>query len=464
MSSPIDIVPPAVPNPSPAPVHPSEKRRSRVSAGLVLLALGLALIAAAAFIDAREAKHAPWSGALFSPNGEPPWEGALHIRARRLSLQNYPLREEIQRTLMETLPPEELEVFGLDRTDWLIVVYAPVSTLEPLLASGRMPRPGYPEVLAGAFADRGDIYADDAHFAVVGRLSRTAGGLATAYVMPADDVWEPLFERTMTWGWLDPNGLDKLAAMKEDSPIHERAEVFGGHFPASALSVWCTMAGLALAAAGGSVLHRIVFQRIRTGMFGTACRAFEASPKLVRVMHLLLYGGFFASAVFTILNPQINIIAMNFITHAFSEGSLNYVGDAYRSGNVFMAALATWVNNYLLQTVVLTMLLSLAIPYAGILKTFASFAFAGLGMAPLWSGIAANYTFHSITMVLELEAYIYACVAVAIFWIKLYAALRQRNSAPVLEGTRIMASATLLAGVQLAIAGLYEALTLILLR
>ncbi len=464
MSSSINVTPPALPGPSPAPARPNETRKTRVTIGVALLAFGLALIGAAAFIDAREAKQSPWSGALFSPDGDPPWEGTLNIRARRLSLQNYPLREEIQRTLMEALPPEELEVFGLDRTDWLIVVYAPLSTLEPLLASGRMPRPGYPEVLAGAFADRGDIYADDAHFEVVGRLSRTASGLATAYVMPADDVWEPLFEKTMTWGWLDPNGLKNLAAMKEESRLGKETEVFGGHFPASMLSVWCTMAGLALAAAGGSVLHRIVFQRIRTGLFSTACRAFDAHARLVRAMHLGLYGGFFGAAAFTLLNPQINIIAMNFITHAFSEGSLNYVGDAYRSGNVFLAALTTWVNNYLLQTVVLTMLLSLAIPYAGILKTLASFTFAGFGMAPLWSGIAANYTFHSVTMVLELEAYIYACVAVAIFWLKLAEALRQRNSAPVLEGTRIMASATVLAGVQLAIAGLYEALTLILLR
>jgi len=450
------------------PLHPllppptPQRGTARTGAGLV--AIGIALIACAALIDAREAARAPWAGAVFSPQGDAPWDDAIPIRARRLPLRNYPLREQMHRELLKTMTPKDLQAFGLERTDWLIVVYAPVSTLEPLLASGRMPRPGYPEVLAGAFANRNEIVADDGRFEVVGRLARTVGGLATAYVMPADDAWEPLFERTMTWGWLAPDGLAKIAAAGDAVPFDDDDEIEGGLFPASGASTALSLAGLALAAAGGAVLHRAAFRRVRRGLFGPACRAFEAHPRIVRGMHAVLYGSFFLSAALTVLMPQLNVLVMNFIVHAFSEGNLGYVGDAYRSGNVFKAAVATWVNNYLVQTVLLTVLISILVPCIGVLKTLASFSLAGLGMAPVWSGIAANYTFHSITMVLELEAYIYTCAAVVIFWNKVAAAIHQREVAIAREGARTLLSATFLAGVLLAIAGLYEAVTLILLR
>lgn len=463
MSFPGDTPSPLISDSALVPSDTNAPRPGHVRSGAALLALGVALIACAALIDAREAARAPWTKAVFSPEGAAPWDGAIPIRARRLSLDNYPLRQQFHRALMKRLSPNELRALGLERTDWLIVVYAPVSTLEPLLASGRMPRPGYPEVLAGAFADRAEIRANDGHFEVVGRLSRTAAGLATTYVMPADEIWEPLFERTMTWGWLDPGGLDKLAAAKSDSTLDDDTEVYGGMFPASLLSMWCSLAGLALAAAGGSVLHRAAFARVRAGLFAPACHAFGAHPAIVRVMHLSLYGGFFFAAVLALILPQINVFMINFIAHAFSEGNLGYVGDAYRSRSVPAAAVATWVNNYLVQTVALTVVASVFIPCIGVFKTLASFVVAGLGIAPVWSGTAANYTFHSITMVLELEAYIYTCVAVVIFWMKIVGAIRRSEPASAFEGARILASATVLAGVLLAIAGLYEATTLILL-
>lgn len=432
--------------------------------GLALGALGLALIAAAAVVDAREAAQAPWAGALFSPRGDAPWDGTIPIRARRLPLRNYPIREQIQRELQKTLSPDQLRGFDLTRTEMLIVAYAPADILEPLLASGRMPRPGYPEVLAGAFTTRTEIFADDGHFQVVGRLKRTTGALATSYVMPADELWEPLFERTMSWGWLDPNGVDTLVALGEEAEIDKGTEIHGGMYPASLVSVWLCMAGLGLAAVGGAMLHRAAFRRVQRGVFGPACRAFTAEPGIVRAMHALLYGGFFLAAALALMMPQINVFMMNVIVHAFSEGNLGYVGDAYRSGNIIAAAAATWVNNYLLQTVVLTVLLSVVVPCIGVLKTLLSFGVAGLGMAPLWSGTAANYTFHSITMVLELEAYIFACAAVVIFWKRIVSAVRKREFSPAAEGARMLASATVLTGVMLAVAGLYEALTLILLR
>lgn len=465
MNTPAEVPPNFPPDIRQARSNPDAlKQRGGVRAGLALVALGLVLIAGAAMVDARESAEAPWTGTVFSPRGEAPWDGTIPIRARRLPLRNYPIREQIHRELQKTMTPDQLRAIGLDRTEMFLVVYAPAAILEPLLASGRMPRPGYPEVLAGAFTTRNEIVADDGQFQVVGRLKRTTGALATAYVMPADEGWEPLFERTMSWGWLDPDGVEKLATADEDAALDDDAELYGGMYPASLASVWLCLAGLGFAAAGGAMLHRAVFRRVQRGVFGPACRTFTAEQGVVRAMHVFLYGGFFIAAVLALMVPPINVFVMNVIAHAFSEGNLGYVGDAYRSGNLIVAAGATWMNNYLLQTVVMTVLISIVVPCIGVLKTLLSFGLAGLGMAPLWSGTAANYTFHSITMILELEAYIYACAAVVIFWMRIVAAIRRRERSLAVEGARVLVSATLLAGALLAIAGLYEAATLILLR
>jgi len=86
-------------------------------------------------------------------------------------------------------------------------------------------------------------------------------------------------------------------------------------------------------------------------------------------------------------------------------------------------------------------------------------------MAPLWSGMAWMFSFHSITMTLELEAYIIACVIVVYFWRRVIAGLRDKELLPcVIQGFRALGSGIMLTGTMLAIAALYEAATLILLR
>jgi hypothetical protein len=183
-------------------------------------------------------------------------------------------------------------------------------------------------------------------------------------------------------------------------------------------------------------------------------------------MHVLLYGLFFLSMLPALVYPFISVWMQEFIGQVFSEkGSLDYVGEAYASGDIAGAAFATWLNNYIVQTVGLTFALSLVIPLAGVLKTAASFAFAGLGITPIWSGMPGMLTYHSITMVLELEAYIYACVAVCAFWTRLIRGLAAPATARAAgAAAKSLGSATLLAGLMLGVAAAYEAATLILLR
>ncbi len=427
--------------------------------------IGLALLGSAALVDVREHADAHWTGTIYTANGEAPWDGTIAIRARWLPLINYPIRQEIYTRLRRTVPRDELDALGLQRTERLIVAEMSPADMEPLLASGRVPLAGRPEVLAGAFTTLNQLRADDAELVVVGRLKRNVTGLATAYLMPAHEDWRPIFDRTTTEGWLDPVGVDKLGKPENEALIDEEQELSGGPAAATAAVSGLSIIGLALCAVGGAGLHRAAFARMSGhGVTAPARRAFGSRPRLVRSMHVMLYGAFFFSMALGIAAPQFNALTMEYVRQAFTDGSLSYVGNAYRAGNVFLAAGATWANNFLLQTVVLTVLVSIVVPCIGLLKTLLSFSLVGVGMAPIWSGMAVHYTYHSITMILELEAYIYACAAVVIFWGRVIGALRDRSMAPVKDGFRILGSATLLAGIMLAIAGVYEATTLILLR
>jgi hypothetical protein len=443
------------------------RRRGAFVAGVALVTAGLSLIAIAATLDAQSQDPSLWPDAAFAAEGTPPWDGAVRTWVRHVPINNFPIQREIYRNLKRSIPPEEFEALPLDTTEWFLAVDLPPSVFEPLLASGRLPRRGTDEVLAGAFARADFVQVDDGAFHVVGRLKRGVGGLATAYVLPGDEVWEPLWFSTASLGWFDPNGLERIRALDDPEAFVKRFDVQGGVTPAALSAVLAALGGLVLVATGGGLVFQAAYGillRGRLGVLRPAARSAIEHPRLVLGMHVFLYGTFFFLTLPTLAYPFVNVLMQQYIGQTFSEGTLAYVGEAYASGDVFRATFATWLNNFVVQTAGLTVLLSVIIPMSGVLKTAASFALAGLGMTPLWSGMPGLFLFHSITMVLELEAYIYACVAVCGFWLTLVRGVRERRIADAAhEALMMLLSATVLAGITLGIAALYEAATLLLL-
>ncbi len=442
-------------------------RRGPLGAGASFIVSGLALLAIAATLDEQSRDPALWPDAVFAVKGDPPWDSAVRTWVRRVPINNFPVQRTLYETAKRRLSPGWFASFPFDHTEWFLATDLPPDAFAPLLESGRLPRPGTDEVLAGAFARAEFVQVDDGAFRVVGRLKRGVGALAAAYVLPGDEVWEPLWFSTASLGWFDPNGLERVRNRDDAEAFVDRHEIHGGIAPAPMNAVLASLGGLVLVAIGGAfaflALYPLLLRR-GLGIFRPAARSAVEHPRVVFLMHVLLYGTFFAFTLPTLAYPFVNVLMQEFIGRTFSEGSLSYVGDAYASGHVIRATFATWVNNFVVQTAGLTMLPSVIVPMLGVLKTAASFAIAGLGMTPLWSGMPGLFLFHSITMVLELEAYIFACVAVCVFWIKIVRGLRERRLGDAAhDAFMTLLSATLLAGVTLAIAAFYEATTLILL-
>lgn len=445
--------------------------------GFAGVILGVLVLLTVAYFESASLRDKPFVGALYAVGDLPDWGNPVEIRMRRVPLEAFPQINDFTEELRDNSGESQrddidrlIEGTGILRTERIISVPMTPEELRPLLASGRLPVPGEAELLAGVHARLDEFSLDGQTFEVVGRLAPSVAGFHFAYMLPAHESWLPVFEGhpDAETGWLDSTGQETLAEMEDPQSVTQDYQLSTLQVPIHPQYTAATISGLMLVAIFGLMAHLSVFRILYTrpcGPLRPALRVFLTWPKTVIAMHLFLYGSFFGAMLIATRLPLIQMWLTNMIQYEFDAGGLGYVGDAYASGNVMRAAGATFFNNFVLQTLGLTMLVSLVIPGIGIIKTLLSFVLVGFGMVPVWSGTTAMFTFHSITMTLELEAYIFACVCVFYFWANLAVGIFKNQFGRRLKQSCLaLMSGTLLAALMLAFAGLYEAATLILAR
>lgn len=460
-----------------APVDPEEVKLGfdhHPAWGLIGVTLGVVVILAAGFYEQRTANARPLANLLFGFGETPAWVDPIIIQSRRLPKNEFPsvydAVEEFRNTAEGPARGEIdrfIEATGIMDTERILSVPLRDEELLPALASGRLPERGKAELLAGAHARLDEFSIDGQKFTVTGRLQRSAAGLHFAYLIPKNAEWHELFDEhpATESGWLDLQGREKLRTLRE---LPDDFESFGTGplmVPADPRVTAATITGLMLVALFGAMAHLSFFRVLMSRKIGPlrpAIRVILTYPRLTIAMHLLCFGSMFLMMLAATRAPVPQMWIFNLVQHAFREGELKYVADAYGSGNVLHAAAMTFVNNYLVQTLGFTFVASLIIPCIGILKTIFSFALVGFGMSPIWAGTAMRFSFHSITMTLELEAYILACCLVFFFWTHLALFIFKGGFFKRLkEGSKAILSGMLLTGIMLALAGLYEAATLI---
>lgn len=479
--------------PPPAPSAPPAPRGAGLAA--LLLFGGMAVIFATAALEARWLAGEPWSDALILLD-PPELDGVETVpaRVRRVPAASYP-------------PDPTFEAFGAAAggdadVDWerllspsepVVALALPVADLAPLLDSGTLPEPGRPEVIAGHNARLEEFTLDGVAFRVVGRMRASAPIGHFAYTLPDDPAWRGIFHdapesQAAALLRVGRDGMADILQRLQDRPDHVPGShnAIGIRFATRSAFAWSVWIGLALMAAGGVRAAWLWCARRADGArwFGPLYREVAARPLIFLGLHALLYGVFFSAMGHGMAEPHTQHRLGLVVEAMFTQGSLGYVGDAYASGNIARAAVATWWNNYVVQTIGLTflppvglwamgMLPTLLLPAAllflplplGVVKTAASFALVGLAMAPTHAHTASGYWFHGVTMVLELEAYIIACFVVVAWPVGLLAGLARgapRRAAA--DAARLFAAGVGFTGLLLAVAGLYEAATLILLH
>lgn len=437
--------------------------------GIAILAVGILLITVTSHFEGKQNSDAPLENGLLGISDQPPWDDAIPALIQKLPLSNFPEYEQALK-MFEGTPNEEQadELKNFLPRERCILMDLTDQRLAGIVASGRAPIPGANEALAGHWAKRDTFEIDGEIFTVVGRITRTASGLSFAYVIPVNiDIQQGYALARDDWaaGWYHPNGIERLQSMDEG----EREQLSGvtlirPSIPARPKHAWAVVIGLVLVALGGALAQTQLLVHLSRRPFGILTPilgAIRAHPILYTLCHFVLYGTLFTGMAIALFLPAYHLMLLEVTTQQFESGGLAYVADAYASGNIPLAAAMTFVNNYFMATVATTALPSLFIPFAGVLINALRFGLVGFVMSPMSADMASTYIFHSITLTLELEAYVIAVFAICLWPISIARSFRHDGEWKI--GLKAMASGTLLTGIMLAIAALYEAASLILL-
>jgi hypothetical protein len=456
----------------------------RVTVPLLLIAAGVLLLAAGAFLEQRWLDAQPWREAIFVPEGVSSLDGAIPVQVRNVPSESLPplpglLEGGAGVPDLDTV----IEQFGLNDTEYVVAAPLDEAVLSGLLGGGRLPERGKPEVLAGALTRVERFTLDGQEFQVVGHLKGTTSGFLFAFLLPESPAHGDIFsaEAGATTGYVQPNGTVLLEVLEAERAAAETAEdadapageegavpdLVGGLTMTLPGFQILAMLGLALAAAGGCWAHTRFFRWLAVRPRGRTLPVLlevREWPRLWASLHVVYFGAFLAMMLLALENPLWSMRLTEAVSTVFTEGELSYITDAFESNNILLATIAIWRHNYLTATVLLTFAISV-IPFLGAIKTVLSFALVGFAMAPIWTSSLGGYWYHSITMVLELEAYILASFTVIIVPLLLGTGLWQGTLRPyALRAAAALLSAVLLTGVMLLIAAFYEAATLILLR
>jgi hypothetical protein len=180
--------------------------------------------------------------------------------------------------------------------------------------------------------------------------------------------------------------------------------------------------------------------------------------------NIVYYGLVVLGMVYVFFNPELQRTLLAAVGQAFTEGPLAAVGDAYGGGQVLWAMLLTFLVNLLLGSLIQMQLPSLIIPFSGLLMGAFRALLWGLLLAPSEPSLAGPMIPHSLTLLLEGQAYILVMLAVyvhgrAFLWPQRYGQAGHWQGYR--EGLRRAGRLYWLVALLLAVAAIYEALEVI---
>jgi hypothetical protein len=421
---------------------------------LVVTAIGWALMLAGYMLRARIDPSAPWStGAIIigpvqraEKSGETPaddkttdpkataaanatkegeFPGAIPAHLRLLSSN-----EAAEMILMMTgdeAPDKGLGVKGQVRVKLIEVALDKAGIDSSALASGKLPEPGQDEIIAGARIKQHD------QLIVGGRPLKIVGVLKPDFVLFADSCLIPpsesssnLFPADATTVW--PAQLVRLPAggVGDEKNRKQLAEAFppekyAAFAPEERLepqSFYIYLGGLALLLLGGTGVligvYRWLARRLSSDdhvpFFAAPLVEMNRRPRLLWAVHLIYFGIVIAGAVLIHEQPEVQAVLLGKVVRAFdAKGTpLSIVPEAYRAGNIPLAAAVTFVVNFFAGSLGVITLPSIVFFGAGLFLAWFRALVWGLLFAPTTSALAYSFLPHSGTMLLEGGGYILA--------------------------------------------------------
>ena len=129
-------------------------------------------------------------------------------------------------------------------------------------------------------------------------------------------------------------------------------------------------------------------------------------------INLLYYGLVVVAMLFVVSHPEIQKELLKAVRQAFGgKGPLAAVGGVYKGGHVAAAIVLTFIVNLVLGSVFSITVPSMIVPFSGFLMGIFRAIMWGLLLCPAEPSLRGGMIPHSLTLLLEGQAYIVALLA-----------------------------------------------------
>jgi hypothetical protein len=126
------------------------------------------------------------------------------------------------------------------------------------------------------------------------------------------------------------------------------------------------------------------------------------------VLNVVYYGLVIVGMIYVAFDPSLQQTLLGAASGAFTSGPLAAVGSAYSGGQVLRAVALTFVVNLIVGSIAFVTLPSLVIPFSGLLVGVYRAILWGLMLSPAAPELRLIMIPHSLTLILEGQAYILA--------------------------------------------------------
>jgi hypothetical protein len=137
----------------------------------------------------------------------------------------------------------------------------------------------------------------------------------------------------------------------------------------------------------------------------------QENRRAYTILNAIYYGLVIVFMVYAAFNPEIQRTLMEAVGEAFMSGPLSFVGQAYINAEVLKAILVTFFINLFVGSIASITLPSLVIPFSGLLVGIYRAVLWGLILSPASPDLRLAMIPHSITLLIEGQAYILTMLA-----------------------------------------------------
>jgi len=349
---------------------------------------------------------------------------------------------------------------------------------DEILEWGRLPDSDANEVVAGFYASKKDKITVDGHvFKVVGQFKKTVRLFVSSYLFSDSDVTRNLFKPEHE----DVQNAYIFKLPREQLVESEIREQLQKAFPKSQFATYAPLirtqpgpfylylAGMSLLFLGGCLalfkVYCFLAERIENKWLRFPLAEIYKYKRLFLTLHIIYFGAVVLFMIVAYLLPELQVCLLAGIKSQVTDGSgpLGVAGKAYASKIIPRAAAVTFVINFLLGSLVCITIPSIIIPGIGVLLAAFRAVMWGLLLSPNFDSLSGPMLPHSVTLLLEGEAYIVAMFFALLILVYLFR--KAEGPSPLRRyGTALLMNVrgNLLVAIVLAVAAIYEAIEVIL--